>query len=213
MSDAAAVRELDQALAHVADRLAQRFAGTVSRQTVERCLFEAYLSLQAGAKIASHLLPLAEHEAADRLAELSRNPVQHQVPQVLFLCAYNAGRSQIAAAVAENLGRGRLLVQSAGTDPADRIDETVVAVLDEIGVWLSQAYPKPVTQQMLADADVIVTMGCGDACPVLPGKRYLDWDIVDPAGADLATVRAVRDDISARVRALIDDLTTDGDKR
>jgi len=213
MSDASATGELDRTLAHVADRLAGRYAGIVGRETVERCLFESYLGLRSTAKIASHLLPLAEHDAAARLAALADGHIRQRVQRVLFLCAYNSGRSQLAAALAHHHGQDRVIVESAGTHPAEHVDPTVLAVLDEIGVATPGARPKPLTEQMLADADVIVTMGCGDACPVLAGKRYLDWDIPDPAGADPDAVRAIRDDIQTRVHRLIDDVTTDGDLR
>jgi protein-tyrosine-phosphatase len=129
---------------------------------------------------------------------------------VLFLCAYNAGRSQIAASLAHLHSHGRVHIRCAGSHPADQLDPTVLEALAEWGIDIRQLYPKPLTDDILHAADVIVTMGCGDACPVLPGKRYLDWDIPDPAGGDLATVRAIRDDIDARVRTLIDDLTPNG---
>jgi protein-tyrosine-phosphatase len=199
---------VDAALARVADRLSARFAGTVNRPTIERCLFEAYVELERGATVRSHLLALAEHATADRLAALDHDAAMPTtLPRVLFLCAYNAGRSQIAAAFASRYAHGRVAVDSAGSHPADTLDATVAEVLAESGLDTHGASPKALTQHDLETADVIVTMGCDDACPVLPGKRYLDWDILDPAGADLATVRAIRDDIDRRVHALIQQLT------
>lgn len=206
---------VDAALARESARLVDRFHGVFSPQTVERCVFEAYLHLERTARVRTHLLALAGHAAAQRLeamAEASGMPPAVRVPQVLFMCAYNAGRSQLAAALAERHGAGRIGVASAGSHPAGVLDPQVVAVLAETGIPADGAFPKSLTDDALRAADVIVTMGCGDACPVLPGKRYLDWDLPDPAGADLATVRAIRDDIDVRVRQLIDELTA-GEQR
>lgn len=204
----ATAAHVDAALAREAARLAERFHGVFSPQTVERHVFEAYVELDRTARIRTHLLALAGHQAAERLTTLAQAmQAGTTTPRVLFMCAYNAGRSQLAAALAERHGHGRVGVASAGSHPASVIDPTVAAVLAEMGIPATGAFPKPLTEQALADADVIVTMGCGDACPVLPGKRYLDWDIPDPAGAGIGTVRAIRDDIDARVRALISELT------
>jgi protein-tyrosine-phosphatase len=199
---------VDAALARVADRLAARFAGTVNRPTIERCLFEAYVELDRTATVRAHLLALAEHAAAQKLADIVHEaPVVTPLLRMLFLCAYNAGRSQIAAALARRYAHAQIAIDSAGSQPAERLDTAVVDALAEIGIDTAGLTPKTLTQHDLELADVIVTMGCGDACPVLPGKHYFDWDIADPAGADVATVRAIRDDIDHRVRALIRRLT------
>jgi arsenate reductase len=128
------------------------------------------------------------------------------VPEVLFVCVHNAGRSQMAAGLMHERAQGRVQVRSAGSDPAEEINPAVVAAMAEVGVDLSREHPKPLTDDAVWAADAVVTMGCGDACPVYPGKRYLDWDLPDPAGQDLETVRAIRDEIDARVQRLLADL-------
>jgi arsenate reductase len=127
-------------------------------------------------------------------------------PEILFACVHNAGRSQMAAALATLRSGGGVAVRSAGSDPAERIDPAVVDAMAELGVDLRAETPKALTDEAVREADVVVTMGCGDACPVYPGKRYLDWDLADPAGRDLETVRAIRDEIDARVQALLAEL-------
>jgi arsenate reductase len=153
---------------------------------------------------------LAENFASERLTALAQaqGHVAKPVPELLYLCAYNAGRSQIAASLTDRYARGRVHVRCAGSHPADWLDLNVLEALGEWGIEVQQLYPKPLTDDVLAAADVIVTMGCGDACPVLSGKRYLDWEIPDPAGRDMPAVRVIRDDIDARVRTLIRELTT-----
>jgi arsenate reductase (thioredoxin) len=125
------------------------------------------------------------------------------VPEVLFVCVHNAGRSQMAAALLHHHARGAVRVTSAGSEPADRINPAVRQVMDEIGVDLSRALPKRLTTDAVEAADVVITMGCGDACPVFPGKRYLDWQLTDPAGRTVEEIRPIRDDIDARVRGLL----------
>ncbi len=127
-------------------------------------------------------------------------------PEVLFVCVHNAGRSQMAAALLHASSGGAILVRSAGSAPASEINPTVVAAMSEIGVDIADAVPKRISDENVRAADVVITMGCGDACPIYPGKRYEDWQVEDPAGKDLATVRRIRDDIQARVRRLRDEL-------
>jgi arsenate reductase len=129
-----------------------------------------------------------------------------RVPEVLFVCVHNAGRSQMAAGLLEHLGEGRVTVRSAGSDPAETINPRVVEAMAEVGVDVSRELPKPLTGDAVEAADVVVTMGCGDACPVFPGKRYEDWELDDPSTLDEDGVRRVRDEIAARVRALLVDL-------
>ncbi|MDQ1534758.1 MAG: hypothetical protein QOF28_2519 [Actinomycetota bacterium] len=129
------------------------------------------------------------------------------IPEVLFVCVHNAGRSQMAAALLDHHAQGRVQVRSAGSEPADQVNPAVVEALAEWDIDVTQELPKPLTDEAARAADVIVTMGCGDACPVYPGKRYLDWELDDPAGQPLEKVRVIRDDIDARVRQLIDELT------
>ena len=123
-------------------------------------------------------------------------------PQVLFVCVHNAGRSQMAAALLDLRSGGRIDVRSAGSAPADELNPVVVAVMAELGLDLSREFPKPLTDSAVRAADVVITMGCGDACPIFPGKRYEDWTLDDPAGQDVATVRRIRDEIDTRVQAL-----------
>jgi arsenate reductase (thioredoxin) len=130
----------------------------------------------------------------------------NDVPEVLFVCVHNAGRSQMAAALLDRLAEGRVHVRSAGSDPADRLNPNVEAAMAEVGVDLDRQFPKPLTDEAVRAADAVITMGCGDACPVYPGKRYEDWELEDPEGKDLATVRRIRDEIDARVRALLSEL-------
>jgi arsenate reductase (thioredoxin) len=128
------------------------------------------------------------------------------VPEVLFVCVRNAGRSQMAAGLLDRLAAGRVRVRSAGSDPAEAIHPNVRIAMAEVGVDLGKEHPKPLADETVRAADVVITMGCGDACPVYPGKRYEDWELEDPAGKDLEAVRRIRDQIDARVKALLDEL-------
>ena len=130
-----------------------------------------------------------------------------KVPEVLFVCVHNAGRSQMAAALLDHHAHGRVHVRSAGSEPADRLNPAVVQAMAEIGLDVSAEFPKPLTDEVARAADVLITMGCGDACPVYPGKRYLDWDLTDPADLPLEAIRPIRDDIDRRVRDLLVELT------
>ena len=130
------------------------------------------------------------------------------VPEVLFVCTHNAGRSQMAAALLDRQAAGRVHVTSAGSQPADQLDPAVVAAMAEIGLDISAEFPKLLTNDKVQAADVVITMGCGDACPIYPGQRYLDWDLPDPAGLGLAAVRPIRDDIARRVQQLLAELVT-----
>lgn len=128
------------------------------------------------------------------------------IPEVLFVCTHNAGRSQMAAALLDHEAAGRVRVTSAGSQPARELNPAVVAAMAELGLDLSRAFPKRLTTDQVQAADVVITMGCGDACPVYPGKRYLDWDLPDPAGLSLGQVRPIRDEIARRVRELVTEL-------
>jgi arsenate reductase len=128
------------------------------------------------------------------------------VPEVLFVCVHNAGRSQMAAALLDHHGAGRVHVRSAGSTPADEINPAVRTAMDELGIDLSKEFPKALTTDAVEAADVVVTMGCGDACPVFPDKRYLDWELTDPSGKEVEEVRRIRDEIDRRVRDLLDSL-------
>ncbi|QYN26498.1 arsenate reductase ArsC [Amycolatopsis sp. DSM 110486] len=128
------------------------------------------------------------------------------LPEVLFVCVHNAGRSQMAAALLNHHAHGRVVVRSAGSAPADSINPAVVAAMAELGLDLTQEFPKPLTTEAVQASDVVITMGCGDACPIFPGKRYLDWQLDDPAGQGIDAVRPIRDEIDRRVRALLAEL-------
>ena len=130
----------------------------------------------------------------------------NDVAQVLFVCVHNAGRSQMAAALLESHAGGRVAVRSAGSTPAGELNPAVVAAMAELGIDVSAESPKGLTEEAVREADVVITMGCGDACPVFPGKRYLDWELPDPAGLPVEAVRPIRDEIDRRVRALLDEL-------
>jgi arsenate reductase len=136
--------------------------------------------------------------------------VAREAPEVLFVCVHNAGRSQMAAALLERKAEGRVRVISAGTEPADRLNPAVVEAMSEIGIDISAERPKRLEDGMVRESDVVITMGCGDACPFYPGKRYEDWELEDPAGKDLETVRRIRDEIAGRVDALVGDLSGAG---
>jgi protein-tyrosine-phosphatase len=130
------------------------------------------------------------------------------IPEILFVCTHNAGRSQMAAALLDHQAAGRVHVTSAGSQPASQLNPAVVQAMAEIGLDISHEFPKPLTADKVQAADVVITMGCGDACPVFPGKRYLDWDLPDPAELDLEAIRPIRDEIGRRVRKLLTELGT-----
>jgi arsenate reductase len=132
--------------------------------------------------------------------------MQKHVPEVLFVCIHNAGRSQMAAGLLNKRAAGRVHVRSAGSTPADELNPRVVEAMREIGIDISHEFPKALTDEFVKAADVVITMGCGDACPIYPGKRYEDWELADPAGQDIQTVRQIRDEIDARVQALLNEL-------
>ena len=129
-----------------------------------------------------------------------------EMPEVLFVCVHNAGRSQMAAGLVKLRSEGGIHVRSAGSDPGEEINPAVVAAMEEVGVDMGEEFPKPLTDEVVRAADVVITMGCGDACPIYPGKRYEDWTLDDPAGQDIDAVRRIRDEIDGRVQTLIAEL-------
>ena len=154
---------------------------------------------------------LAHRFARERLKALGQaeGTIMKEHPEVLFVCVQNAGRSQMAAGLMNFRAAGKVHVRSAGSDPAEQINPAVVEAMAELGIDLNEAFPKPLTDEVVRAADAVVTMGCGDACPIYPGKRYLDWELADPAGQDLEAVRTIRDYIDARVQALLVELVPD----
>lgn len=196
-------------LHRISARLADRFAGIFAAETVERYVFESYTALARTAKITAYLPATTEHFASDRLNALakSKGAVASEVPEVLFVCVQNAGRSQMAAALLTVEAKGRIKVRSAGSLPAAELDPAVVTAMTEMGLDFSRNYPKPLTDDVVRASDVVITMGCGDSCPIYPGKRYEDWELPDPADQPLETVREIRDQIHARVKTLVASLT------
>src|SRR6266700_2733141 len=207
-------RQLDpisrQAFAAAIGELAEEFRGIFSLETVERYVDES-IDRMSGARVVE-FIPLFVHRfARDRLRALGQveGAIVKDVPEVLFVCVHNAGRSQMAAALLDHHARGMVHVRSAGSDPADQLNPAVVAAMAEWEIDLSKEFPKPLTDEVVQAADAVITMGCGDACPIYPGKRYLDWELDDPAGKPVEQVRAIRDDIDQRVQALLAELVGD----
>ncbi len=186
------------------ERLREEFRGIFSHETIQRFVDEAMASL-ADARVRDYVPLFVNRFARERLRALAQvqGTIAKDVPEVLFVCVHNAGRSQMAAALLDRYANGRVHVRSAGSTPANEINRAVVEAMTELGVDLSREFPKPLTDEFVSAADVVITMGCGDACPIYPGKRYEDWEVDDPAGQSLATVRRIRDDIDARVRKLV----------
>ncbi len=203
-----------ETLAAISDRLAARFSGTFTRATVERCVHESYRALAATSKIPQIVPALADRFAADRFAAdrlgalaRTRQLRAKPVPEVLFVCDRNAARSQMAAALLTLRAAGRVRAHSAGTRPAAELELRIVEALGEIGADLSAEYPKPLTDEIVQACDIVVTVGCDDACPVIPGRRYLDWTVPDPEGRSAEEVRRIRDEIDLLVADLLTDLT------
>jgi arsenate reductase len=200
-------------VADVLDRatedLATRYRGIFSAESVHALVDESYHLLAENAHIHRYLPVLAVRFATDRLAAAAKakGAGENPNPEVLFVCVHNAGRSQIAAALLTHRSGGAVVTRSAGSAPAGVLDPTVIAALRELDIDLSNAYPKPLTDEVVRAADAVVTMGCGDACPIYPGKRYLDWHLPDPEGQSLDEVRVIRDQIDTRVRNLLAELT------
>lgn len=196
-------------LGRISDDLTQKFAGIFAAETVERYVFESYTALARTSRIRTYLAAATARFAADRLRALaqSKGAIAHDVPEVLFVCVHNAGRSQMAAALLNKHAQGAVHVRSAGSVPAAELEPSVVEAMTEAGIDLGQEFPKPLTDDVVRAADVVVTMGCGDSCPIYPGKQYLDWKIEDPADKDLPAAREIRDKIDLLVRELLTELT------
>jgi arsenate reductase (thioredoxin) len=197
-----------QHVERAAEALQREFAGMYSRETIARYIAES-TELLGDAKINVFVPVLAHRFARERLKALAQaeGVIVKEQPEVLFVCVHNAGRSQMAAGLVKLRSAGRVHVRSAGSDPGEQINPAVVEAMKELGVDMGEEFPKPLTDEVVRAADVVITMGCGDACPIYPGKRYEDWELEDPAGKDLATVRRIRDEIDARVQRLVGDLT------
>ncbi|MGE3622077.1 MAG: arsenate reductase ArsC [Acidimicrobiia bacterium] len=185
--------------------LRAEFEGAFDEETIVRFLAASLDWFAGRALIPVHRAILAERLARQRLGALARveGTAAGGEPVVLFLCVHNAGRSQMALGWFEALAGGRAVAWSGGSEPAEEVNPAAVAAMAEVGIDIAQEFPKPWTDEVVRAADVVVTMGCGDACPVFPGKRYEDWDLEDPAGQGVEAVRPIRDEIGRRVRALL----------
>lgn len=199
-----------QHLVHeVSGRLAPRFAGVFGPEAIERFVVDSMDQLLTKAKTTAFLPLLTERFARERLQALGKleGSLPSAVPAVLFLCVHNAGRSQMAAGWMRHLAGDRVVVYSVGSEPVSEINAAVVQAMDEVGVDIRAEFPKPWTEEVLRAVDVVVTMGCGDACPLYPGKRYEDWELDDPRGRAIESVRQIRDEIRVRAQALLTSLT------
>lgn len=210
-----ALTAVDPATARVlrasVDRLAYSYDTTFGADEVEEVFVDSHTQLARTARVTLYLPTLAERLTRERLEALSatRGLVAKRVPEVLFVCVRNAGRSQIAAAFTRHYAGAALHIRTGGSDPGEYIHPEVIAAMKDVGLSLEEEFPKPLTDDILAAADVVITMGCGDRCPYVPGKRYEDWPIDDPDGAPAEQVAIVRDDIDRRVRALVASLLPD----
>jgi protein-tyrosine-phosphatase len=203
----AAPVEMRPAIRSAANRLAGEYAGIFATETIHRYIAESYTALH-DRPVRSFIPLFVERFARDRLRALARveGKIDTTTPLVVFLCVHNAGRSQMAAGWTQHLAGEAVEVFSGGSDPASEVNPAAVQAMAELGIDIANEFPKPWTDEVVRAADVIITMGCGDACPIFPGKRYEDWEVDDPAGVDLAAVRLIRDDIGDRVRALLIEL-------
>ena len=189
----------------VVARLEPQFSGTFGDETIERFVVDSLDRLITTARITTFLPVLAEKFAKERLTALAtvEGSMPSTVPGVLFLCVHNAGRSQMAAGWLRHLTGDRTRVYSGGSEPASQINPAAVEAMAEVGIDITEEFPKPWTDEVVRAADVVITMGCGDACPLYPGTRYEDWELDDPAGMSVADVRVVRDEIRGRVESLV----------
>jgi arsenate reductase (thioredoxin) len=194
-------------LERAAAELHEEFATLFSTETIARYIEESS-DLLSGARISTYVPLLVHRFTRERLRALAQaqGELAKERPEVLFVCVHNAGRSQMAAGLVKLRSAGRIHVRSAGSDPADQINPAVVEAMREVGVDMAQEFPKPLTDEVVQAADAVITMGCGDACPIYPGKKYEDWKLDDPADQDLDAVREIRDEIDKRVHRLIAEL-------
>lgn len=195
-----------QHLRQAAERLRREFDGRLNAETIERLLADSVESLAARADHVMWVPLLAERFTRDRLRALERMDTPTMRPSILFLCVHNAGRSQMAAGFARAIGGDHVDVFSGGSEPARHINAVAVEAMQEVGIDIREHVPQPWSDEIVRAADVVVTMGCGDACPVFPGKRYVDWELDDPASQPVEVVRRIRDDIRSRVERLLTEL-------
>jgi arsenate reductase len=193
------------ALRSAAANLRREFDGTFGVETIEQFLASSYDQFAASARIVTYLPLMAERFARQRLKALAKveGKATDGTPTVLFLCVHNAGRSQMALGWFNHLAGDLAVAWSGGSEPGKEVNTSAVLAMAEVGIDIAQEFPKPWTDEIVRAADVVVTMGCGDACPLFPGKRYEDWELEDPAGQDVEAVRPIRDEIERRVRDLL----------
>jgi arsenate reductase (thioredoxin) len=201
---------IDQQLAlrTAASRLEREFGDTFGVETIDRFLYSSYDQFAGRATVPNFLPLLAERFARQRLHALARveGKITDNRPTVLFLCTHNAGRSQMALGFFAHFAGDQAVAWSGGSEPGNEINPAAVQAMDEVGIDITGEFPQPWTDEIVQAADVVITMGCGDACPIFPGKRYDNWDLPDPAGQSVDAVRPIRDDIEERVRRLLADL-------
>ena len=195
-------------VARIIDELAHDYDDRFDRASVEAVYRDSLDRLTQTARVQGFLPVLAGRFAAQRLDVRARTEGKrpHRAPTVLFVCVENAGRSQMAAALLRHYAGPAIHIHTGGSAPAGSVHPEVVHAMKEVGLSLEEEFPKPLTDEVVRAADVVITMGCGDACPIYPGKRYEDWELEDPAGKDLATVRRIRDEIETRVKTLLAEL-------
>ena len=197
-------------LQRIADDLTPEFAGVFGPETVHAYVTDAYERIAAEARIKNYLPALTAkiaHAALVQFASQEKDILMTTVPEVLFVCVHNAGRSQMAAGFLRHHGGDSVVVRSAGSAPAETINPAAVEAMAEVGIDITAEVPTKLLTEDVAASDVVITMGCGDACPIFPGKRYEDWALVDPAGKGIEAVRPIRDEIEARVKALLAEIT------
>jgi len=195
-------------LDHVVKDLHAKYHGIFGFESIEAFVFDSYDEIAKKATVTKWLTVTAEKFAKQRLDALvhMRDASLTRVPAVLFLCVHNAGRSQMALGWFNHLALGRAIAWSGGSEPGSEINQGVVQSMAEVGIDISREFPKPWTDEFLEAADVVVTMGCGDACPLVPGKRYEDWELDDPTGKSLEELRPIREAVKGRVEALLDEI-------
>jgi arsenate reductase len=200
-----------QHIGRAAEALQREFAGVFSQETIARYIAES-ADLLGESRINVFVPVLVHRFARERLKALGQveGAVAKEEPEVLFVCVHNAGRSQMAAGLVKLRAQGRIHVRSAGSDPGEQINPAVIEAMAELGVDMSEEFPKPLTDEVVRAADAVITMGCGDACPIYPGKKYEDWALDDPEGQSLETVRRIRDELDVRVQGLIAELLPAG---
>ncbi|MFZ9924264.1 MAG: arsenate reductase ArsC [Ilumatobacteraceae bacterium] len=199
--------EENEVIEHAVSQLARKYAGKFDEAEIRPIVRESYESF-SDAKVRTYVAVFTTRYADDRLRAMAkvRGLITDAPPSVLFVCVHNAGRSQMAAGWVRHLSKGKIEVYSGGSLPGKDLNVAAVAAMQEVGIDIASEFPKPFAVEIVQAADVVITMGCGDTCPIFPGKRYEDWALDDPAGLGVEAVRPIRDEIRRRVESLISDL-------